>query len=259
MFATRVVVFVTSMCIAAQALSPPGPDPGDPDLKVVIAAAQHSLQQTIAQLEEAAENAMASAKEILASATNEANRTILAAQAPLMNLLESVTSTVAVAASKAKEFGTNVSSCITGQEQEARAVVQDMGGKIVSCVTTEVRKAVNVATNMLSVASTAKNLLSYAPREFRACLPSLVPTIQEVVNIPSCIGAEIDAFSDQAVNIARALASYLAEGGHMVDALGDSLRRCCVTHVQAGTQQIRRIEQSVITCVQQKLGSSDLS
>lgn len=99
----------------------------DPELKSVIVAAQGSLRKTFSDLELEAESAMASARDVLESATFHANHTVLDSQTPLMDLLESITSTIVTAGSKARQFGTNVTSCIYGQEEAARAVVRETG------------------------------------------------------------------------------------------------------------------------------------
>jgi hypothetical protein len=106
---------------------------------------------------------------------------------------------------------------------------------------------------MFSMASSAKNLLNYAPREFHGCLPSIIPTVEEIVKIPSCIGTEISAFSSEAIKITRILASYLTEGGRLVDALGRDLKKCSGTQIEAGTRKIRQIEHSVVACVQRQM------
>jgi hypothetical protein len=99
----------------------------DPELKSVIVAAQGSLRKTFLELESAAESAMASAREVLESATLQANHTMMDSQTPLMGLLESISSTIVTAVSQARQFGTNVTSCITGQEEAARNVVKETG------------------------------------------------------------------------------------------------------------------------------------
>jgi hypothetical protein len=109
---------------------------------------------------------------------------------------------------------------------------------------------------MFSVASSAKNLLNYAPREFHGCLPSIIPTVEEIVKIPSCIGAEISAFSAEAMKIARVLASYLSEGGRLVEELGSDLKKCSAAQLEAGTRKVRHIEQSIVACVQRQLSAA---
>jgi hypothetical protein len=99
----------------------------DPELKSVIVAAQGSLRKTFSDLDVAADSAMTSAREVLESATLQANRTVLEAQTPLIDLLQSITTTIVTAVSKARQFGTNVTSCISGQEEAARAVVRETG------------------------------------------------------------------------------------------------------------------------------------
>jgi hypothetical protein len=99
----------------------------DPELKSVIVAAQGSLRKTFSDLELAAENAVTSAREMLETATLQANHTVLDSQAPLMDLLESITTTIVTAESKARQFGTNITSCISGQEEATRALVRKTG------------------------------------------------------------------------------------------------------------------------------------
>ncbi|GFG29864.1 hypothetical protein Cfor_00794 [Coptotermes formosanus] len=258
--AASVAVAVTFMCTAVQincspiqGLSPPGPVLEDPELKTVIVAAQGSLRKTFSELESAAESAMASAREVLESATLQANLTVMDSQTPLMDLLKSISGTIVTAVSQARQFGTNVTSCISGQEEAARKVVKETGGTIVGCVTGEIKKAVDLATNMFSVASSAQNLLNYAPREFRGCLPSIIPTVEEIVKIPSCIGTEISAFSTEAMKIAKVLAAYLTEGGRLVEALGSDLKRCSETQIEAGIRKVRQIEHSIVACVERQI------
>jgi hypothetical protein len=93
----------------------------------VIIAAQGSLRKTFTELESAADSAMASAREVLESATLQANHTVLTAQTPLMDLLESISSTIVNAVSQARQFGTNVTSCVSGQEDAARNIVKETG------------------------------------------------------------------------------------------------------------------------------------
>jgi hypothetical protein len=99
----------------------------DPELKSVIVAAQGSLRKTFSDLELAAESAMTSAREVLETATLHANHTVLDSQTPLVDLLGSITTAVVTAVSKARQFGTNVTSCISGQEEVTRAVVRETG------------------------------------------------------------------------------------------------------------------------------------
>jgi hypothetical protein len=99
----------------------------DSEAKSVIVAAQGSLRKTFSDLESAVDSAMASARELLESATLQANHTVLDSQAPLMDLLESIATTIATAVSKAKKFGANITSCISGQEEAARSVVKQTG------------------------------------------------------------------------------------------------------------------------------------
>jgi hypothetical protein len=106
---------------------------------------------------------------------------------------------------------------------------------------------------MFSVASSAQNLLNYAPREFRGCLPSIIPTVEEIVKIPSCIGTEISAFSTEAMKIAKVLAAYLTEGGRLVEALGSDLKRCSETQIEAGIRKVRQIEHSIVACVERQI------
>jgi hypothetical protein len=93
----------------------------------VIVAAQGSLRKTFSELESAAESAMASAREVLESATLQANLTVMDSQTPLMDLLKSISGTIVTAVSQARQFGTNVTSCISGQEEAARKVVKETG------------------------------------------------------------------------------------------------------------------------------------
>jgi hypothetical protein len=99
----------------------------DPELKSVIVAAQGSLRKTFSELESAADSAMTSAREVLESATLQANHTVLESQASLRDLLESITTTIATAVYKARKLGANITSCISGQEEAARAVVKQTG------------------------------------------------------------------------------------------------------------------------------------
>jgi len=110
-----------------QGLSPPGPILEDPELKSVIVAAQGSLRKTFSELESAAESAMASAREVLGSATLQVNHTMLTSQTSLMDLLESISSTVFTTVSQARQYGTNVTSCVSGQEDAARNIVKETG------------------------------------------------------------------------------------------------------------------------------------
>jgi hypothetical protein len=113
--------------LSTQGLSPPGPVLEDPELKSLIIAAQGSLRNSFSELESAADSAMVTAREVLESATLQANRTVLDLQIPLMDLLESITTTIVTAVSKARQFSTNITSCISGQEEEARSVVKETG------------------------------------------------------------------------------------------------------------------------------------
>jgi hypothetical protein len=106
---------------------------------------------------------------------------------------------------------------------------------------------------LFSVATSAKNLLNYAPREFRDCLPSIIPTVEEIVKIPSCIGLEISAFSTEAMKIARVLTAYLTEGGRLVEALGSDMKKCSGAQIEAGIQKVRQIEHSVVACVRRQI------
>jgi hypothetical protein len=99
----------------------------DPELKSVFVAAQGSLRKTFSELESAADSAMVSAREVLESATLQANHTVLDSQTPLMELLQSVSSTIVTAVSQARQFGANVTSCISGQEDAAKNVVKETG------------------------------------------------------------------------------------------------------------------------------------
>ena len=110
-----------------------------------------------------------------------------------------------------------------------------------------------LATNLFSVATSAKNLLNYAPKELRGCLPSLIPTVEEIVKIPSCIGTEISAFSTEAMKIVRVLAAYLTEGGRLVEVLGNDLKKCSASQIEAGIQKVRQIEHSIVACVQRQI------
>jgi hypothetical protein len=106
---------------------------------------------------------------------------------------------------------------------------------------------------MFSVATSAKNLLNYAPREFRGCLPSIIPTVEEIVRIPSCIGTEISAFSTEAMKIAKVLAAYLTEGGRLVETLGSDLKKCSGAQIEVGIRKVRQIEHSILSCVQRQI------
>jgi hypothetical protein len=99
----------------------------DAELKSVIVAAQGSLRKTFSELESAAETAMRSAREVLESATLQANHTVLESQASLKDLLESITTTIATVVYKARKLGANITSCISGQEEAARSVVKQTG------------------------------------------------------------------------------------------------------------------------------------
>jgi hypothetical protein len=99
----------------------------NPELKSVITAAQGSLRKTFSELESAAESAMASARELLESATVQANQTVMESQAPLNDLLESITTTIATVVHKARKLGANITSCISGQEEAARSVIKQTG------------------------------------------------------------------------------------------------------------------------------------
>lgn len=109
---------------------------------------------------------------------------------------------------------------------------------------------------MFSVASSAKNLLNYAPRELQGCLPSIIPTVEEIVKIPSCIGTEISAFSAEAMKIAKVLASYVTEGERLVEALGSDLKKCSHSQLEVGTQKVREIENKIITCIQGQMSAT---
>jgi hypothetical protein len=130
------------------------------------------------------------------------------------------------------------------------------GSIIVGCVTEEIKKAVDLATNMFGIASSAKNMLNYAPREFHGCLPSFIPTVEEIVMIPSCIGTEISAFSSEVVKIAKTLASYLPEGGRIVETLGKDLKECSEAQIEVGTREVRQIEHNIVVCVQRQLSAA---
>jgi hypothetical protein len=130
------------------------------------------------------------------------------------------------------------------------------GSTIVSCVAEEIKKAVDLATNMFGIASSAKNMLNYAPRELRGCLPSLIPTVEEIVMIPSCIGTEISAFSSEAVKIVKTLLSYLAEGERLMETLGKDLKECSQAQIEVGTRKVRQIEHNIVVCVQQQLSAA---
>lgn len=108
---------------------------------------------------------------------------------------------------------------------------------------------------MFSVASSAKNLLNYVPREFHGCLPSIIPTVEEIVKIPSCIGTEISVFSAKAMKIAKVLASYLTEGGRLVKGLGSELKTCSEAQIEVGIRKVRQIEHSIVACVQRQLSA----
>jgi hypothetical protein len=99
----------------------------DPEVKGVIMAAQKSLRKTFSELESAADSAMASARDVLDSATLQANHTVLESQVPLKDLLESITRTIATVVHKARKLGANITSCISGQEDAARSVIKQTG------------------------------------------------------------------------------------------------------------------------------------
>jgi hypothetical protein len=109
---------------------------------------------------------------------------------------------------------------------------------------------------MFSAASSAKNLLNYAPREFHGCLPSINPTAEEIVKILSCIGTEIAAFSAEAMKLAKVLASYVTEGGRHLQALGTDLKKCSQAQLEAGTREARQIENRIVTCVQRQVNAA---
>jgi hypothetical protein len=48
-------------------------------------------------------------------------------QAPLNDLLESITTAITTAVHKASKLGANITSCISGQEEEARSVIKQTG------------------------------------------------------------------------------------------------------------------------------------
>jgi hypothetical protein len=106
---------------------------------------------------------------------------------------------------------------------------------------------------MFSVATSAKNVLNYAPKVLRGCLPSFIPTVEEIVKIPSCIGKEISAFSSEAMKIVRVLAAYLTEGGRLVEVLGGDLKKCSTAQIETGIQKVRQIEHSIVACVQRQI------
>jgi hypothetical protein len=108
---------------------------------------------------------------------------------------------------------------------------------------------------MFGVASSAKNLLNYAPREFHGCLPSFISTVEEIVMMPACIGTEISAFSSEAVKMVKDLASYLAEGGRHIEALGTDLKKCSEAQIEVGTRKVRQIEHDIVVCVEQQLNT----
>lgn len=105
------------------------------------------------------------------------------------------------------------------------------------------------------MATSAKNLLNYAPKELRGCLPSIIPTVEEIVKIPSCIGTEISAFSTEAMKIVRVLAAYLTEGGRLVEVLGSDLKKCSTAQIEAGIHKVRQIEHSIVACVQRQISA----
>jgi hypothetical protein len=109
---------------------------------------------------------------------------------------------------------------------------------------------------MFGIDSSAKNLLNYAPRGFYGCLPSIIPTAEEVVKIPSCIGTEISAFGSEAIKIVKVLVSYLAEGGRVVETLGSDLKKCSEAQIEVGTRKVRQIEHNIVACVQQQLSAA---
>jgi len=106
---------------------------------------------------------------------------------------------------------------------------------------------------MFSVATSAKNFLNYAPKELRGCLPSSIPTVEEIVKIPSCIGTVISAFSSEAMKIVGVLTAYLTEGGRLVEVLGSDLKKCSTTQIETGIQKVRQIEHSIVACVQRQI------
>jgi hypothetical protein len=130
------------------------------------------------------------------------------------------------------------------------------GSTIVGCVTEEIKTAVDLATNMFGIASSAKNMLNYAPRWLHGCLPSFIPTVEEIVMIPSCIGTEISAFSSEAVEIVTTLASYLAEGGRLIETLRKDLKECSEAQIEVGTRKVRQIEHDIVVCVQKELSAA---
>lgn len=103
------------------------------------------------------------------------------------------------------------------------------------------------------MATSAKNLLNYAPKELRGCLPSIIPTVQEIVKIPSCIGWEISAFSTEVLKIVRVLVPYLTDGERLVEVLGSYLKKCSAAQIEAGIQKVRQIEHSIVACVQRQI------
>jgi hypothetical protein len=103
------------------------------------------------------------------------------------------------------------------------------------------------------VATSAKNLLNLAPRELRGCLPSVIPTVEEIVKVPLCIGTEISAFSTEAMKIVRVLVAYLTDGGRLVELLGSDLKKCSAAQIEAGIQKVRQVEHSIVACVQRQI------
>jgi hypothetical protein len=81
----------------------------------------------------------------------------------------------------------------------------------------------------------------------------MIPTVEEIVKIPSCIGSEISAFSSEAMKIVRVLAAYLTEGGRLVEVLGSDLKKCSVAQIETGIQKVRHIEHSIVSCVQRQI------
>jgi hypothetical protein len=130
------------------------------------------------------------------------------------------------------------------------------GSTIAGCVAGGIKKAVDLATNMFGIASSAKNLLNYAPRDLQGCLPSFIPTVEEIVMIPSCIGTEISAFSSEAVKMVKILVSHLAEGGRLIEELGMDLKNCSEAQIEVGTRKVRQIEHDIVICVQQQLSAA---
>ena len=135
---------------------------GSPDFKGVITTAQKSLRKIFLEMQVAAKNVVLKAREILHTASKLANTTLVELQTPLTELMSTVKATI----KRTKEIGVNVSSCVSGQEESARHLLNETSDNIVGCVTSEIKRAVNLSTSMFGAAASANNMLTDAPREF---------------------------------------------------------------------------------------------